>query len=647
MKNSLKLLSMTIIGAVVYLVSVANSDQADANAYHSPQEKNYFRGSNIDLPLSDNGYFKASGHCDGCHGFDETGNANVDQFGNDISPITYWRATMMANSAKDPFWKAKVSHEVTVNPQHKEALEDKCTTCHAPMANYSNIEFNLGSYSMDSLAVDSMGQDGVSCLACHKQSAQGLGSTNSGVLNFLGAPVAYGPFGKPFQAPMQDLVGIIPVYGEHINDAGLCAGCHSLITNSVDLTGEFTGQTFVEQATYHEWLNSTYAEGANAETCQGCHMPRIDDEVVISANYPFLNPRTPIGKHELVGSNAFMLKLLKQNRTELGILATEDQLDSTIARIGKLRMHHAMELDLSFSTFENDTAYFEVRLKNLAGHKFPTGYPSRRAFIEFIVIQDNGDTLFKSGVLQSDYEVLGQNATYEPHYDVIRSEQDVQIYEMVMGDVNNDVTTVLERAFVPLKDNRLAPVGFTTSHTVYDTTSIAGNAVSDVNFNFEGFEGSGTDVVKYNVALNGYNGTIRTTARVYYQTAPPKWMEELFSVSTTTIDAFKTMYDNADQMPDLIAEDSIVNINVVTSVAKPSVDEFAVYPNPTENGVVRLAGTDLGKIEHITIFTTRGQLVAEYATYPQGGIELPKEKGIYLLKLNWEKNTQVVRILMK
>ena len=39
--------------------------------------------------------------------------------------------------------------------------------------------------------------------------------------------------------------------------------------------------------------------------------------------------------------------------------------------------------------------------------------------------------------------------TYEPHHDVITQGDQVQIYEMVMGDVNGDVTTVLERAEGP------------------------------------------------------------------------------------------------------------------------------------------------------------------------------------------------------
>lgn len=635
------------IGSGAYLASVANYQWTDAQAYHGPQEINFFRGSNIHLPLSDNGYFKASGNCDGCHGYDETGVANVDGEGNDISPVTMWRGSMMANSAKDPFWKAKVSHEVTVNPQHQVALEDKCTSCHAPLGKYSNVEFGLGPYGMNDLATDSMGMDGVSCLACHKQSPLELGILNSGNLNFVPQPVAFGPFGKPFEAPMQDLVGLLPVASEHINDAGICAGCHTLITESVDLSGNFTGSTFVEQATYHEWLNSSYDDGqANATTCQGCHMPRIEDNVIISAGYPqLLSGRSPIGKHELVGGNTFMLKLLKQNATSLGIAASDEVMDATIARSDNMLKTQTMNLDLSFATFNNDTGYFEVKLENLAGHKFPSGYPSRRAFIEFLVIKSNGDTLFKSGVLQSDYEVEGQNATYESHYDVINNSAQVQIYEMVMGDVNGNVTTVLERAFAPLKDNRLAPLGFRSDHPAYDTTQVVGSALSDANFNFDGFEGSGTDVVHYHVPLNGYTGNIKVTSKVYYQTAPPKWMQEMFAVSTPTIDAFETMYHNADQNPVLVAADSLLNISVITGVNSVKKAGFEVYPNPSVDGTVRLKGDNLNTITNISVYSVRGKLVGKYGQYPKSGIILPKESGVYLLQVEGKEGTQVLKVL--
>src|SRR5690606_33238847 len=81
----------------------------------------------------------ASGECAGCHGHDVTGFASTDAEGNDVNVTNDWRATMMANAAKDPFWRAKVSHEVLVNPNHQVALETKCTSCHAPQGHFNAI----------------------------------------------------------------------------------------------------------------------------------------------------------------------------------------------------------------------------------------------------------------------------------------------------------------------------------------------------------------------------------------------------------------------------------------------------------------------------------------------------------------------------
>ncbi len=45
-----------------------------------------------------------------------------------------WRSTMMAHSSIDPVWQAKVSSEVARNPELQEVIEQKCVTCHMPMA---------------------------------------------------------------------------------------------------------------------------------------------------------------------------------------------------------------------------------------------------------------------------------------------------------------------------------------------------------------------------------------------------------------------------------------------------------------------------------------------------------------------------------
>jgi hypothetical protein len=74
-------------------------------------------------------YFSGSGVCAQCH------NELQDETGKDVSIVSSWQTSMMANSTRDPFWQAKVKSEINRTPQLKTTIQDKCTRCHAPMAN--------------------------------------------------------------------------------------------------------------------------------------------------------------------------------------------------------------------------------------------------------------------------------------------------------------------------------------------------------------------------------------------------------------------------------------------------------------------------------------------------------------------------------
>lgn len=631
------------MGAIVTLfVAWTSDDLPKAHArFHSNAELDRFR-EEIDLPTAWNTYFRGSGTCDGCHGLDDVPPvfANRTAAGEDVSPVTSWRATMMANAAKDPFWRAKVSHEVAVNPAHQVELEDKCTSCHAPMGRFDKMMTVGGHYSIAELEEDTLGLDGVSCLACHMQSPDSLGVLFSGSLKYVTDGAVFGPYDAEnlFWPPMSFLE-LTPQYGAHINDAGICAGCHSLVTATADLQGNLTGDQFVEQATYHEWLNSVFNTDVDPEggiSCQGCHMPRIHEPMVISALYDFLSSeeylRTPYGRHDLVGGNTFMLALLKDNRAALNLTANETHFDSTIARTVRLLQNQTLLLENTVVERTADTAFVDVQLTNLAGHKFPSGYPARRAFVELVVENATGDTLFRSGGWDQTYEVIGHDAEWEPHYDVIRSPDQAQIYELVAGDVNGDKTTVLERAKEPLKDNRLAPLGFTTSHASYDTMVIAGVPPTDIDFNrdLNGVEGSGTDIIHYHVPLNGYSGLIRVRSRVWYQSAPPGFMHEMFTYSTPEIETFRPMYEAADGSPVLVKEQEIVDLS--TSIDHLAELGVRIFPNPVHDGQLRIEGLDR-RIGSIKVYDVRGSLVAERKDHagPRWVATLPPGPGTYFV----------------
>jgi hypothetical protein len=488
-----------------------------------------------------------------------------------------------------------------------------------------------------------LGNDGVSCLACHMQDPDSAGTLFSGDLRFR-ADQVYGPYPDDVinQAIMQFFVGFTPQFGEHIIDGRTCAGCHTLITETIDLQGNLTGDQFVEQATWHEWLNSSYV--GTEQNCRGCHMPRINDSIVLASEYAFLPGHAPFGLHHLAGGNVYMLELLKQNRTDLGIPASAVQFDSTIARTLDNLQRRTLELDVTVLDRTTDTAWIDVDLLNLTGHKFPSGYPSRRAFVELDVLDANGDTLFHSGRFDGAYEVEGHDPAMEPHHDVITSPDQAQIYELVMGDVNDDVTTVLERAKSPLKDNRLVPLGFSTAHPSYDTTLIAGVPASDLDFNHDalGLEGTGGDKVHYHVPLNGHGGALSVKARVWFQPVPPRWNAEMFSLNGPRIDAFRTMVDAMEGTPTLVAQDSAF-IGPV-GVQELGAAHAVAFPNPTTDGVVMIP--DARAVVN-AVYDIRGRRVHVLMQRSTGGtrITLPAAKGTYLLVLERDGTTWIERVV--
>jgi len=623
--------ALTVILISSWLIA-AFSGAADKKYFHSEEELKSFR-KHRSYSYSTNTLFTSAGICVQCHGTDIDAVTSIDLAGNDINVVDDWAATMMANSARDPFWRAKVSHEILVNPAHQTDLENKCTSCHAPMGKFNALHNGQADYSMLNLVSDSVGLDGVSCGACHQLKDTLIGDLFSGNLIYDTNHVIYGPYTTVFNGPMLGNIGYDAVYSPHINDAGLCAGCHTLITSTVDLSGNYTGGSFVEQATYHEWLNSDFNTETNVSgiACQGCHIPRTNDPIILSNGHEFLPAQSPFGKHHLVGGNSFMLKLMRNNITTLNLLASTTQYDSVIARTDRLLRYETLEMTLNETARTADTVFYALTLNNKAGHKFPSGYPSRRAFIEFVVMDNNGDTIFKTGMLDVNSELINQDAGYEPHYNTINSELQVQIYEMVMGDVNSNVTTVLERAALPLKDNRITPKGFTSTHNAYDTCVISGNALNDPDFNLSGVtEGTGADIVHFHIPLGGYAGDLNVTARVYYQSSPRRWMQEMFAYNSADIDLFENVFNSADHSPSLVAE--ILSGNMFNSVSEFSIENILLFPNPVQGGKIFITGISKNEIVSIRIINTNGKTVMNCgAAEFNGSLELPFASGTYFV----------------
>ncbi len=628
------LLVFIALFALIITASFLNPHQFDANAsFHTPQEIEAFKLQFMN-PIGPGDYFLTAAHCKGCHGYDSAGVANVNENGESVNLFDHWQSTMMANSARDPLWRAKVSHEILVNPGHASALQDKCTSCHAPMGRYTKFFHGAGDYGLADLATDSLGNDGVACASCHTIDST-VGQTFSGIIPYDTVREIYGPFTDPFVGPMQLYEGYTPHYSAHMNQARQCSSCHTLITESADLSGNYTGGTFTEQATYHEYLNSRYP--ADSITCQTCHMPHEQDAIIIANGFASLSARFPFNQHVFVGGNAFMLNMIKNNKVQLGAEAEDWKFDSTISQtVAQLRLR-TIDFTLQLDSSLNDTGYFSVKIENKAGHKFPSGYPARRAVLQFMMTDAAGDTVFKSGTFNPDFRVTGETPNFEPHHDVISQQNVPQIYEIVMGDVNYNFTSVLERAANLLKDDRIPPAGFTTTHYSYDTALISNDALADADFNkLNGNEGTGYDIVHYHVPLAAANGNITVHARMFYQSVPPKWTDELFTYNSAEIDSFHDMYDDADHSPLLIASDSIVNI-ALSVKGQDQLQSIKVFPTISRDGKVSVESER--RIQQIALYTTAGKLVKTYNSVSERNysIILADEESVYLMKITTDR----------
>ena len=640
------LLVLILSGTFILLLALSSGNyNAAHDSFHTASELTYFSAQRVSSPLVPGQWFLPSSSCRGCHGYDSLQLANVDENGSDVNLVSHWESSMMALATKDPFWRAKVSQEILINPGHSGALQDKCTSCHAPAGRYNHFYQGLGDYLLSDVMTDSLGMDGVNCVSCHAIDIR-AGETFSGNIPYDTTRLIYGPFPAPFQGPMQLYEGYTPTYSLHTDKSSFCSSCHTLITQTIDLNGNLTGGEFVEQATYQEYLNSNFP--ANDIKCQTCHMPQLADPVVIANGFINLQSRFPFNQHTFAGANHFMLSLMKSNKTSLGIDVPDIHFDSTISATLRNLQSNSVDLQLLFDSAANDTGYFRVHILNKVGHKFPSGYPSRRAVLQFFVSDASGDTLFRSGSFTPDFRVVGEDPSYEPHHDIINQDDIPQSYELVMGDVNSNFTSLLARASVLLKDNRLPPTGFTTLHSSYDTVRISADAIADADFNkLNGNEGTGADYIHFHVPMSSVNGTVHVQTNFYYQTLPPKWLDEMFQLSSIEIDTFRTMYTNADRTPVLIAAES--TDVVINSTGQQSSDQFlSVGPTASSTGTYTIIVSRYNKIKSIDVFDQSGKLVKHIDQPDQPAvstIEIEGNQGIYFIRINTLKGVTTKKVL--
>jgi hypothetical protein len=473
--------------------------------------------------------FTTSHTCLACH------NGLVTSAGEDVSIGFKWRASMMANSARDPYWHAAVRRETIDHPEASAAIQDECSKCHMPMARYeANLAGRMGTVfehlpiGSGTEPADLLAADGVSCALCHQITDEGLGTEESLVGNFRieasqpdGERAIYGPFEIEDDRIriMQSATGFRQTEGTHIQESEFCATCHTLITHALGPGGEVIGE-LPEQVPYQEWLHSDYR---TERSCQDCHMPTVTEPVPITSVLG--EDREGLSRHSFRGSNAFMLRMLQRYRSELGVEALPQELELAAQEASRHLETESARVSIENLRFEAGRLAAEVRVESLAGHKLPTAYPSRRAWLEFTVRDAGGNTVFSSGAPLPDGSIEGNAndsdaASYEPHYQTITAADQVQIYEVIMVDSADAVTTGLLHGVRYVKDNRLLPTGFDKGTAEADV-AVHGGAGTDVDFT------GGGDRVSFSVEIPAETGTVSVEVVLWYQSIGYRWAENL------------------------------------------------------------------------------------------------------------------------
>jgi hypothetical protein len=490
--------------------------------------------------------FQTSDRCFACH------NGMKTKSGQPLDLGLEWQASAMANSARDPYWQAGVRRETIDHPESKAAIENECSICHMPVVHYeaklkgrksevfAQIPFNTANKTSAAAA------DGVTCSVCHQIGPQGLGTPESYVGNFAidppkvaGDHAEYGPYaiaGGQQRIMQSSSGGFQPLAGKHIVESGICGSCHTLITRSLVENGK-EGAQFFEQMPFPEWEHSGYA---NNKSCQSCHMPVISEPAQISSVLGI--DREGVAHHTFVGGNFLLSRTMEKYGKELGAAAQPEQFQQATKDAIEFLQSQSARVTLGEIQRQGDTLRTTVTVHNLTGHKLPTAYPSRRAWLHFVVRDAGGKAVFESGKLREDGSIVGNDndddpLKFEPYYRTISHWNQVEIFEDIMQDQSGKVTTGLLRAASYLKDSRVLPAGF-DKQTAPANIAVVGDAAGDPNF------AAGQATVEYSVWVGNAPGPLKVEAELWYQPVGFRWAHNLLSYNAMEPQRYVRYYNS-------------------------------------------------------------------------------------------------------
>jgi len=328
-----------------------------------------------------------------------------------------WKASAHRWSAEDEFFQEVRIVTTRVKGVHET---EKCGACHDPVS-------MLSGHKDPKLGRAGPGyKEGDSCVVCHavrKVDERGIGSYVLGVPKPYLYEWAGGRYGRLVN---HFLIRAYP--GQHNRDYDLtllrkpesCAPCHK----EFDVLNEQEGPVQVETQ-FDDWKHgkwNTDPDPARRLYCQQCHMYLVATSHAEADPYDL---KTQLGtrhrSHSFAAANQYMPAALSVHNAKLHVGHVEEWLrgERAVPEIEKVWPRGPvveLKIDAPQSARANADLSVKVTLSNnKVGHGFPTGPLNiSRAWIEMVVEDSPGRTVFHSGLLDSQQHIEAGSYILKP-----------------------------------------------------------------------------------------------------------------------------------------------------------------------------------------------------------------------------------------
>jgi Cytochrome c554 and c-prime len=330
--------------------------------------------------------------------------------------VDEWKLSMHRNAQTSSITRAQTPVTLAEEPKFGRA----CVNCHAPLGVKFTQRAVFPLFRPDPVGnPEGVLEEGVNCVICHTRPNPPHeidGASDDLEVGERGTVHLGTMFGPPLEDPdpvpnsAHDVqTGFM---GDDVSSSQMCSACHNVVVD-IDDDGKLVNNAnapgtgaenpqdsgkleenapdvegdLILQTTYNEWEDYVFKQGADAESCVDCHMPPLRGPMVDGGPIALGSVERDRNLHTFVGVDYdlnpgyYTAPGMPQDAMEKVLEERQDLLAQTV--------------DLDVKTSAPDANGFvtaTVKLTNLTGHSFPSGFAfARQWWIEISAQTESGD----------------------------------------------------------------------------------------------------------------------------------------------------------------------------------------------------------------------------------------------------------------